>query len=656
MENILNVMYLNDTNPRYVSVKQSKNKIKKINSDSLNTEHNELVARKLIEYEGDYKDLLDLITSIIEKGFREKANQFFLLELDEKYLVADGNRRMLSILLINKILDVDKVFPEEVSDKCKSNLEKIKKIIDRNHKKVKLKKENHNIYKNKESDIDEMFKDILYRHTGSGNGKRDWPRGKMLEEIYEIYVNSSTHEEGVSEVEMLLGVTNAKAESDIKSSVLVMTLLNEYNNKKSVNKIDPLKIAPSSTELILSTNFDKSIIDHESNTESKKCIRDLFKLNVVRDKESNNKWTLDFDKIEILEKKVIIDLLIEGFWYADKKEKNKATIEDKERDNDENKGLIRNKYYSTRSWSKLGTEKLINCLNWPQGALADDKISQIKNNNDLVLNLTLNEIDDEKINSELEKIFGKEILLNIKELLFDFENFTAKPVQLTEFKNNHIWTVLKVIYSVEYNLLLKTTSATPTPIGKKQIISQLSVLRTMLEMMNRFLFYSCMNLVYKNNESIEDWIKKIGISKPDETDAFLNLIKQIFIETDSAALSTIFASIFQTFQNRFFPDVGKIMKVTLDFIDDPELNEKMGELCKIYDKFQELYKSKGNSLSLPIHYIEKFVSEISLKSFVKLNKDFIKMETSFSEILEQVNGKIQLLIYNDIELKKFLNK
>lgn len=650
MKELLNKLYLYDSNPRYINVKESKEKIKSINVDNLNEAHNENAAKKLIEYEGDYRDLLDLISSIIDRGFREKANPFYLLEKDDKYIVTDGNRRMLSLLLINKIITVEKIFPDNLKGKSFSNFKKIKDKINSYNGSITLTKKHHNIYK--ENEIEEMFKDILYKHTGSGNGKRDWPRGKMLKEIYEIYNNSRNHETGMEEVKQNLGVTKSKAESDIKSSVFVMTLINKFNEMH--NKIvDPLKIAPSSTELILSTNFDKSIIDHQSNVNSSKNIKDLLNVKIEKDINQNEKYVLNLNELELINEKYLINLLIEGFIPSEISDNLEDFNGDDEKDNDENKGLLRNRFYTTRSWREQGTERLREYLNWPEGILPEEKILQIKEDNELVMNLTSKDILDKTTKSGLEEIFGHVTFKHIEKIVSEVrEQQKASPRDLGKY-NNHIWSVLNVIFSYEYTSLLRLTSKTPFPIDKKHVLSQLAVLRSMSEMLHRFLFFSCVNMVFENGKSIEEWVEKIKLEKPEQSEELLRLLKEIFIETDSGNLEIIFNNIYGSFGNRFFPNIEDVLNVTLDFIGDSELKTKYQSVRKVFGEMGKMNSSKGKSLSLPMHYIEKFISEKSFKTLVKLNLDFIEIEKLFIKIFNWIKEDIELLIYDDDKLKDF---
>jgi hypothetical protein len=97
-------------NPRYTDMG-------KVDFDNLNfSDYNEIeVAKELLKYEGDLSDLCELIEAIKVNGFLY-LNDKILLHYDlqkSNYYVLEGNRRVLSLKLINGEIKLNDILGEK---------------------------------------------------------------------------------------------------------------------------------------------------------------------------------------------------------------------------------------------------------------------------------------------------------------------------------------------------------------------------------------------------------------------------------------------------------------------------------------------------------------------------------------------------------------
>ncbi len=498
-------LFLFDMNPRYSKTKQAKIALKNIKYDNLIDGINNNVAKKIVKHEGDLGDLYDLIYSINKLGFIEEANQFALLKISkinekDKFIVADGNRRLLALKILNRELN----FEEMISDfQIESRFyDKIIEIIKMNNLSFDYPLTFSRIYQN--FMIDDLFiNEINFKHNGSGNGKRSWPRGKMLNEIYLIHQDVVNDEEAIQIITDQMGISERKAENDIISAIWVMTLI-FFFNKQIINEedyIDYSLIAPSPLELIRLKKFSDEIINLPINKNHSKNIKELFNINISK---VNGKTTFFYNQLITIKNITELSILLLDGYNKYKKESRQKTIKkntkedvDKINDNeltsDAYSGLIMNIHYSTRGWKAQGELYLTKFLLWERVDNIEIKCNLLLENTEKLKLLSYEEL------KEIRDVFLKrtknkdnsEILKIIEYLIGSFVMDREEPLILKEqyINNCYHFEVLSEIYKYEFSPFdLLSQKNIPYKIKDNFIVSQFAVLRTMYELMSKIIF------------------------------------------------------------------------------------------------------------------------------------------------------------------------
>lgn len=644
-------IYLLDENPRFKLNKESKERMKDLSYDDLNNKYQLKAARKLLSHEGKLKDLYDLLKSISDKGFREKNNNLILLKIEKdnknKYLAADGNRRVLSLLLLYKKIS----FEEITSDKHKklNDYKNIVKLLSEEKDKSTLffeHSDSHNI-----NDIEAMFEDINFNHTGSGNGKRIWARGKILEEIYEIYNKPNISlDKAIEEIIKDLGFSKTKAKDGIRNSIWFIELFKKYKNLNKDFSLSVVNISPSSVELIRSVKLPKEIIEHDMNTFRKDTLGKLF--NIESDRKSNYK--VKKDKLQLISFDSLSTLLIEGYKEEDKF--FNEFDEDSERENDENQGLLKNIYFSTRSWTPLGTKKLFELLDWPLGTGKNQKISQIENDNKKIFKLDKDELINYaengtfRSNSDLSEVI--KILIATPKISISINK------KKTSKTYNHIYKVLIITLNYEYYRVESTLSDKPYLLQENNTVSQLSVFRSMYELLNKLLYYISLDIFswHENNLNLKEIIdKKIFAEHKKENDfSFYETAWNLFNKQDKTDLDLIFTQMIDNGSSNFFKDYFKIFELAKKEMY-PLVNESQKkfilELKKELDEFHKIKKRIGKEISLPLHQFDKFVNSNDLETITHLNKNFIELFNIFKKLIDFLENNIEY-IFKDEKLRE----
>ena len=205
-EKLSNVLF-SENNPRF-------SRITDINInfiDFLNQENRsqEEVIQTLISCEGDFSDLLDLINSINDRGFIDRESIWIVKNSkNNKYTVAEGNRRLLCLKLLLKVINLpdyceltniennysnEKSFYQDEKDwndnintekKKFENYEEIKKIISKSDFTKKYKKITFYLI---EKD-DELWNIIYDKHlSGDKVGIRKWSRAKYFADLIQWF-------------------------------------------------------------------------------------------------------------------------------------------------------------------------------------------------------------------------------------------------------------------------------------------------------------------------------------------------------------------------------------------------------------------------------------------------------------------------------------
>jgi len=246
-------------NPRYTNME-------KINFKDLNfLNYSDIdVARKLLNYEGDFSDLLELISSIESNGFLYLNDQI-LIHLDKNshsYYALEGNRRLLSIKLINKVFsfkDVcgEKPFYENIKvDDWEKNKNAIIEKLD-GMSKIVLKNDWFLDVSNEDKDI--IWKTIYSKHIGEQIGKRSWSRAKYFDDLLKMLKNFKENNNILDPIESLSVLFGKKKEiikQDIRSALWIINSLEIYNKLNPLSQIDLRQMEVSGYELLLSQSLN----------------------------------------------------------------------------------------------------------------------------------------------------------------------------------------------------------------------------------------------------------------------------------------------------------------------------------------------------------------------------------------------------------------
>ncbi len=679
LENI----YLFDYNPRYTLVNESKDELNKIDRIDKNININS--AKKIMANEGRFDDLKDLMESIVDRGYKEESNPFILYKIKENYLVTDGNRRLLTILLLKGEIEIDAIIADEVKldTKALSNITSIKQTIDEFKPFIDTLPNSFEFSKIFDAgEVDEMFDEINFRHTGIGNGKRIWPRGKMLKEIYIIYNDVNlTHEQCIDKIVKTQGVTKRKAKSDIVPAILVNELIDKYNELNE-KQIDINSIAPSSLELVRSTKFSKRIIEHPENKNESTNIRELFNINISK---IDNKYKFFVDDLKIISFDILAKLLISGFSesnnFTELHEYVSEKLEDEfegnwEKENNENSGLKKNVHYSTRSWSKQGEDLLLDILDWPKGNTIQMKVSSITEDRKKIFNLKISEL--EQVLNEIINVPNLDSrILDILQKRLAFENANCNSSEnqdsVIESSNNHIFTVLNKIYNGEFNKLKLTDSEKAFPITEKNVVSQLAVLRTMYELLE-ILFINISisylgkltnetwtNVVLSENFPIPELKESTNLNDQDKKEKWMRLHKQLILKKSFGDISVVFKEILKYCGAKIKAiSLTKLFDFVLEMVNEEE--EEHIKMKSSLIKFKEIscwleealsHKNIGEKVSLPMHHIHKFINENDLETLLEYSIHFLEMKEKFSKIYNALKENVDFL-YKDDEFKDYI--
>ncbi|MCC3161131.1 MAG: hypothetical protein K4H23_05305 [Mollicutes bacterium PWAP] len=202
---------LSKVNPRFTTIHSTDvNLIDVIKSGNDNyVEEN--VIKELLQREGDFKNFVDLLSSISLMGFDTKIESLYVVKKEEKIIVAEGNRRILALKLLNGLVQLpvlddimshtdydenvtsdDYNLPTALIKRTRSNYKKIEEIIkdfpeDKKKEKIEVKVVQENTV---------LWKMIYAKHVvGERPGMRKWPRGKYFVDILHFFPNGFDSEE-----------------------------------------------------------------------------------------------------------------------------------------------------------------------------------------------------------------------------------------------------------------------------------------------------------------------------------------------------------------------------------------------------------------------------------------------------------------------------
>lgn len=155
----------------------------------------------LIKNEGILSDYLTLLKNINKFGFKNKSEEIYVINNQVDYLVAEGNRRISCL----KLLNGDLVFPEykEIKNNVEYNtdldrddIEKSENTILNNYKSILQIIENFDrnneikVYLNVLENDEDIWSMIYSKHvTGERTGMRNWSRGKYFLDLLSLFKN-----------------------------------------------------------------------------------------------------------------------------------------------------------------------------------------------------------------------------------------------------------------------------------------------------------------------------------------------------------------------------------------------------------------------------------------------------------------------------------
>ena len=195
-------IYLSANNPRYTLIDNFDIDLTKFitNNNYKNEKRNFL---NLLRSEGNFKELSRLLDSINKSGFNNKSEPIYLVKHESNYIVAEGNRRLMCLKLINGDFEFPEIYNFDYQDYQDSltEYEQVDADIDEkkeqfnNFKKcqelleeIKAKDSELQIFYKITNDKEELWSLIYDRHlSGNRPGMREWSRSKYFADLLSIF-------------------------------------------------------------------------------------------------------------------------------------------------------------------------------------------------------------------------------------------------------------------------------------------------------------------------------------------------------------------------------------------------------------------------------------------------------------------------------------
>ena len=198
---------LSMTNPRFTFLKNFEDDLIEFISRENNEYNEEKAILQLIKSEGNLSDFIQLVDSIKKYGWMDLGEEILVIQSKNKYIVAEGNRRILALKLIlkfnklppiKKLSDLEDFIEYESHDKEIAKNSKDEKL-ETNYSKLNTFLSEINKIKNLDSDeidcriifrSDELWRFIYTKHiVGERPGMRKWSRGKYFVDILNFFPN-----------------------------------------------------------------------------------------------------------------------------------------------------------------------------------------------------------------------------------------------------------------------------------------------------------------------------------------------------------------------------------------------------------------------------------------------------------------------------------
>ena len=161
--------YLSKTNPRYTLIDNINIDLAKFIIQGNGEDYNEKnVFSELLEKEGDFSDLVNLLNSIYEKGFTNYTEPLYVVaKNDNHYVVAEGNRRLMCLKLISNFFSFNSFakFKNDILSYANEKTEQISEgdEIDNDSDDEIIKKARQNYHR-----CEKLLKEITKKYTHSG--------------------------------------------------------------------------------------------------------------------------------------------------------------------------------------------------------------------------------------------------------------------------------------------------------------------------------------------------------------------------------------------------------------------------------------------------------------------------------------------------------
>ena len=211
-------LIITEFNPRFYLIDDVNNNLLQLFKKDVSSENKQQeIANKIIKFEGDFAEFEDLLSSIYKDGFDNTTEPILLVKnLNGKFIVVEGNRRVLSLKLINQNLHlenfskaIDKIkgyedsisdFTEEMNedfdikpvenmkyfDLQRKRYESCLRLLDKIRKQYQSFDVHYKVINNEE----EIWKFIYDKHlVGIRPGMRKWSRSKYFADLLMWFLN-----------------------------------------------------------------------------------------------------------------------------------------------------------------------------------------------------------------------------------------------------------------------------------------------------------------------------------------------------------------------------------------------------------------------------------------------------------------------------------
>lgn len=624
--NIDNV-YLSANNPRYTLINDfGINLIEFISNDNYkNIEDN---FKNLLESEGDYKELSRLLSSISKNGFNNIDEPLYLVKNESNYIVAEGNRRLMCLKLINGDFELPKL-PNYDYQNYQNSLTKYTKDDedDEDDEKNNLKELLENsklchdlINKIRESDVEfnvyftitekekVLWNQIYDRHlSGNRPGMREWSRSKYFADLLSIFRNGLL-DKNESDITSKFNREWEKIKTDFCEAQYIYSCLffNEISlefekpNFKNleINILEKMIHSSRISALEKSHSFNKIrklicddiLINYDIKTFKKEYLNITF---------SKDNFRIEFNSRNNFQYQKLLS------WIVDKWKEEKIT---------------------TRPFKPKVKEKLINELKY-------NILSNIDFDNHLSID-QLNELNEFDLSIEqLDKVISANLgyckdediyrFQKAKEIKFQIDNF-VKNIKIN--RNFSDIEPIKVFY-----ILIKQLEHNNE--NRHFYLNAICcTLRSLLEQIFRWLTYAYISIKYKseNNKEIQSFIISVSNIKIGKCFYQYGKINGIKI-TDELLQNSLDLCLKDKSKSNYFKI--KLMEL-IDHNDDFNfkklLDENIHALHRIYiskeynNRLDEISKNEKLILSLilEIDFNNSYFNELNEKviNYIKKNK------------------------------------